>query len=141
MKKTLVVLLALLMLLAMGACGKNVSTDSAKSEDSGKKQIAEVFESDDETVDIDEEQAVSLAVECARQASENNEYKVDPDKVHIYDSNEDAYLIFVAVCGLGGDGWQDVIRVDRKTGNAKVIDGVQDEWPGMYDVSTGKKLY
>ena len=66
---------------------------------------------------------------------------VDEEYVKVYDKNSDAYIVFVPVGDEDGAGYNDVIWVNAKTGEAKHIDGVQDEWPGMYDISTGKKLY
>jgi hypothetical protein len=52
----------------------------------------------------------------------------------------DAYIVFVSAMFDDGSGYNDVIWVDAKSGDARHIDGVQDEWEDMCDVSTGKIL-
>ena len=90
---------------------------------------------------ITEAKAIEIAIKEAESNPDNQELKVYERDVRIYDKNSDAYIVFVPVLDEYDAGYTDVIWVNAKTGEAKHIDGVQEEFPGMYDVSTGAKLY
>ncbi len=95
----------------------------------------------DKSDTISEAKAIEIAIKEAESNPDNQESTIEGKDAKIYDHNSDAYIVFVPVIFDDGSGYNDVIWIDAESGDARHIDGIQDEWPGMYDVSTGKKLY
>ena len=88
---------------------------------------------------LSEQQALELALPLAIHQLEEDEFLAGAGEV--LDQNDYAFLLaFPVMMVYEGDvvgGYNAVFWVDRHTGEVRFPEGIQDYWPGMFDVTRG----
>ena len=88
---------------------------------------------------LTEEEALSLALPFAIHQLEHDESLAGPGEV--LDYNDKAFLLAFPIImlyeGEFAGGYNAVYWVDRRTGEVRFLEGIQDYWDGMFDVTRG----